>query len=128
MDLRIQLVSSMLESELRSGLRIVDLAQSVNLSPSRLRHLFRAEMGQTLARYRKRARLDRAQLLLRTTLLSVKEIMHQVGLGSDSHFTHDFKEAFGVSPTQYRMRSQESSQSIEISITSQFGQRTAVSD
>jgi AraC family transcriptional regulator, arabinose operon regulatory protein len=128
MDLRIQLVISMLESELGSGVRIVDLAESVNLSPSRLRHLFRAETGQTLVRYRKRARLDRAQLLLRTTLLSVKEIMHQVGLGSDSHFTHDFKEAFGLSPTRYRMRWQESSQSIEISRPSQFGQRTAISD
>jgi len=125
MDLRIQLVTSMLESELGSGLRIADLAQSVNLSSSRLRHLFRAERGQTLAQYRKRARLEKAQLLLRTTLLSVKEIMHQVGLGSDSHFAHDFKDAFGLSPTQYRVRWRESSQSTEISIPSQFGQRTA---
>ena len=108
MDLRIQLVSSMLENELGSDLRITDLAQAVNLSSSRLRHLFRAETGQTPAQYRKRVRLHQAQLLLSTTMLSVIEIMHQVGLGSDSHFTRDFKEAFGLSPTQYRSRWQES--------------------
>jgi transcriptional regulator GlxA family with amidase domain len=47
-------------------------------------------------------------VLLSSTFLSVKEIMHRVGVASDSHFAHDFREASGLSPTQYRRRSQES--------------------
>jgi AraC family transcriptional regulator of arabinose operon len=108
MDHRIQVVCSELESDPSRGLQITALSRSVNLSSSRFRHLFKAETGQTLVQYRKRVRLEEARVLLGTTLLSVKEIMHRVGVGSNSHFAHDFKEACGLSPTQYRARSQES--------------------
>ena len=57
--------------------------------------------------YRKGVRLEEARVLLDTTFLSVKEIMHRVGVVSDSHFAHDFKEACDLSPTQYRALSQE---------------------
>jgi AraC family transcriptional regulator of arabinose operon len=107
MDHRIQIVCSVVECEPHSGARINDLSRAVNLSPSRLRHLFKAETGQTLAQYRSGVRLEEARVLLGTTLLSVKEIMHRVGVGSDSHFAHDFKEASGASPTQYRAESQK---------------------
>ena len=108
MDPRIQIVSSILENGLSSTLRTSDLSHSVNLSSSRLRHLFRTETGKSVGQYRKDARLEKARVLLRTTLLSVKEIMHHVGISSNSHFARDFKEECGLSPTQYRARSQES--------------------
>jgi AraC family transcriptional regulator of arabinose operon len=108
MDPRIQIVNAMLEHDLSSTSRIAELSQLVNLSSSRLRHLFRADRGQTIARHRKDVRLEEARFLLRSTLLSVKEIMHRVGISSDSHFAHDFKQAYGLSPTQYRARRQES--------------------
>lgn len=108
MDHRIQVVCSEVESNPGGSLRITDLSRSLNLSSSRLRHLFKAETGQTLAQYRNGVRLEKARVLLASTLLSVKEIMHRVGVGSDSHFAHDFKEACGLSPTQYRAQSQAS--------------------
>jgi AraC family transcriptional regulator of arabinose operon len=108
MDPRIKIVSSILENDLSRTLRLPDLSHSVSLSSSRLRHLFRTETGRTIGQYRKDARLDRAQMLLRTTLRSVKEIMHRVGISSDTHFARDFKETCGLSPTHYRARSQES--------------------
>jgi AraC family transcriptional regulator of arabinose operon len=108
MDHRIQIVCSEVEGAAGRRLRIAKLSQSVNLSSSRLRHLFKAETGQTLAQYRNGVRLEEARVLLGTTLLSVKQIMHRVGVGSGSHFTHDFKEVCGFSPTQYRARSRKS--------------------
>ena len=109
MDARIVIVTVVLADSLRYSLRRADLCRSVNLSSSRLQHLFKSETGKTLAQYRKDARMDEARLLLRTTLLSVKEIMHRVGIGSASHFAHDFRAACGLSPTQYRSRTHESS-------------------
>ena len=103
MDPRIQIVNAMLESDFSGASRIAELSQSVRLSSSRLRHLFRADTGQTIAQHRKDVRLEEARFLLLTTLLSVKEIMHRVGISSDSHFAHDFKDACGLSPTQYRL-------------------------
>jgi AraC family transcriptional regulator, arabinose operon regulatory protein len=104
MDHRIQLICSELEGDLSRGVRIADLTKVVNLSSSRLQHLFKSETGRTLARYLKDARMEKARLLLDSTFLSVKEIMHRVGVSSDSHFARDFRETSGVSPTQYRAR------------------------
>jgi AraC family transcriptional regulator of arabinose operon len=109
MDPRIQIVSSIVEDHLGGTLKVAELAQSVNLSSSRLRHLFKAETGQTVAQYLKDMRLEKARVLLRSTLLTVKEVMHRVGVANDSHFARDFKESCGLSPTQYRDRNQEPS-------------------
>ncbi len=46
-----------------------------------------------------------AEKLLRTTLLSVKEIMNRVGISNESHFVHAFKKAHRLSPSKYRSAS-----------------------
>ncbi len=107
MDHRIEIVRSILKDDLRAALRIAELSQSVNISSSRLRHLFKAETGHTLAQHLKGIRLEEAQFLLRTTFLSVKEIMHHVGITNASHFFHDFRDAFGLTPIQCRAKSQK---------------------
>ena len=111
MDSRVLVVSSALENQLHDSLRTIDLSSSVNLSSSRLRHLFKAEMKQSLTQYRRKVRMAEARALLETTFLSVKEIMHRVGFNNDSHFSYNFKEACGLSPTQYRTRSRKSNRS-----------------
>jgi transcriptional regulator GlxA family with amidase domain len=105
MDKRIRIVSSTLETDFRRSWDIVQLGQLVNLSGSRLRHLFKAETNQTPAQYHKAVRMREAATLLRTTLLSVKEIMNRVGIWNESHFVHTFKTAHGLSPSKYRSAS-----------------------
>jgi AraC-like DNA-binding protein len=70
MDPRVTTVLALLET--RMDWQIDALAASVNLSRSRLRHLFRVEMSMSLYRHLKERRLVRAEQLLRTTFLSVK--------------------------------------------------------
>ena len=106
MDQRIQSVILAIEKDLADPLSPNELARAVNLSSSRLRHLFRTVKNMTLAQYQGNARMEEARRLLSTTYLSVKEVMTQVGIHSDSHFARDFKEACGLSPTQYRARTQ----------------------
>jgi len=72
------------------------------LSPSRFRHLFKHETGTSPAQYLKELRLRKAAKMLRTSFLSVKQILKRVGLGSTSHFVHDFRRLHGVTPTAYR--------------------------
>jgi AraC-like DNA-binding protein len=101
MDRRIELVISRIESDAGSC-RISKLAALVNLSKSRLRHLFKQETGTTPGQYLKTVRLAKAELLLRTTFLSIKEIINQSGLSASGHFVQDFKRVYGTSPTAYR--------------------------
>lgn len=81
---------------------IATLGAEVNLSSSRLRHLFRAETGLSMRRYWKVQRLRRARGLLETTFLTVKEIAVATGSGDESHFVRDFKALFGLTPRRYR--------------------------
>jgi len=102
MDRRIEVVISKMEGQISKSWEIGELARLVNLSASRLRHLFKRETGKTLAQYLKYHRLQRAELLLRTTFLTVKEIANQVGLTTGSHFVREFKKVYGAAPTTYR--------------------------
>jgi len=103
-DARIQILTCLIQSEFYRDLRAKELAHLVNLSPSRLRHLFKHDTGQTLAQYLMYTRMTHARLLLETTHLSVKEAMNQVGISDCSHFTRDFKKLYGVSPTRCRQQ------------------------
>jgi AraC family transcriptional regulator, arabinose operon regulatory protein len=102
MDRRIELVISKMESQTSRQWETVKLAALVNLSASRLRHLFKQETGTTPARYLRDLRLKKAEVLLRTTFLSVKEIVSEIGMGSSSHFVREFKKTYGSSPTEFR--------------------------
>lgn len=102
MDRRIELAILKMETEPVSPWDTATLAALVNLSPSRFRHLFKQETGTSPAQYLKDYRLRKAELMLRTTFLSVKQILKQVGLRSNTHFVSDFRKLHGMTPTAYR--------------------------
>lgn len=104
MDRRIELVISRIETEISRSWDTPTLASMVDLSPSRFRHLFKQETGTSPAQYLKELRLRKAEKMLRKTFLSVKQILKQVGIRSNSHFVHDFKKTHGITPTAYRGR------------------------
>jgi transcriptional regulator GlxA family with amidase domain len=104
MDPRVRTVVILIEADLCRETALTALAHIVNLSPSHLRHLFKAETGLTPAQYLKRLRMEKAKQLLETTFLSVKVIASQVGIHNLSHFAQDFKKAHGLTPAQHRAR------------------------
>jgi transcriptional regulator GlxA family with amidase domain len=104
MDQRIQRVIVEMEKCLDSELSLEVLAQSVNLSTSRFRHLFKAETGTTPAQYLKSLRMSRAKKLVETTFLNIKQIMCCIGVRDKRHFAKDFERSYGLIPTQYRAR------------------------
>ena len=109
MDQRVQIVRSAIEKDCRRAWTITALAKLVNLSPSRLRHLFKSETGITPNQFIKEVRLSEAEKLLRNTFLRVKDIMSRVGFLDESHFGHEFKKTYGVSPSKYRSNANDRS-------------------
>lgn len=99
---KIQKVLDYISSNLDRDLALNQIAQSVKLSPSRLHHLFKTQLGMPTLQYVKMSRLERARDLLRTTSLPVKEVRVRVGMSDRSHFARQFKKTFGVTPYQYR--------------------------
>jgi AraC family transcriptional regulator, arabinose operon regulatory protein len=102
MDHRIVKALAIIDGDGRRGLSLAALAAAVSLSASRLRHLFKKEVGVTPTQYRRSLRLRHATELLKTSHVSVKEVVYVVGAGDVSHFTRDFKRCCGQTPTQYR--------------------------
>lgn len=78
------------------------LAALVNLSASRMTHLFKRETGMPPQAFLKQVRMSRATQLLKTTCLSVKEVMCLTGFNDASHFTKDFAQRYGLTPSEYR--------------------------
>jgi transcriptional regulator GlxA family with amidase domain len=104
MDQRIKKAIAEMEKRLNSELSLDVLAESVNLSSSRFRHLFKMETGTTPAQYLKSLRMSRARDLVETTFLNIKEIMGSIGVRDKRHFAKDFEKTYGLTPTQYRAR------------------------
>jgi len=110
MDHRVEKAIRLMHEGMSQKLVPGEIALAVNLSLAHLRYLFRAETGMSPAQYLRTLRMREAERLLKTTFLSVKEVMHRIGVRDDSHFARDFKKAYGISPAQYgaRHRSAES--------------------
>jgi transcriptional regulator GlxA family with amidase domain len=102
MDQRIERVIALMNDDLRRGFRLSKMAQSVNLSPTRLSYLFKSETGTPPARYLRTLRMNDAAMLLASTFLTVKEIKVRVGFSDESHFVRYFKRTYGMTPTEYR--------------------------
>jgi len=101
-DRRVQAVIDYMSEDLSRPLRLQEVAHSVNLSASRLQHLFKADTNMTAAQYLKSLRMERAKQLIDSTFLSTKEIMQRVGMKDESHFVREFKKIYGLPPRTYK--------------------------
>lgn len=108
-DRRIQIVVMLLENNWNKQIAVAEVARLVNLSPSRLAHLFKSEMDLSMQQYLTQLRLAKAKRQLETSFLSVKEIAASVGFSSVARFVVCFKSLVGATPAQYRKRLSNSS-------------------
>ena len=61
----------------------------------------------------KNLRLTAAAVLLHDPGIRVKEIQARVGIADASHFCRDFRDRFGVSPSEYRFQITQRSDSVD---------------
>ena len=95
-------LSHLAEQDLAQVSSMKAIAESLNISASRLRRIFKQKTGIPFGKYVKTTRLRKARQLLQETSLSVKQVRIEVGLYDHSHFARDYKKQFGESPTGTR--------------------------
>ena len=126
----------LIEDNFHLRLDLTDMAKAVNLSPWRLAHLFKAEVGISPLRYLTLVRLQKARHFLETGFLTVREIACAVGIPNASHFTKSFKAAYGSSPAQHRAahfrvtaikKGEDAFDRRELGMASQLGKTTRIS-
>jgi AraC family transcriptional regulator, arabinose operon regulatory protein len=101
-DPRVRKVLDLISSDLAADHDVPGLAREVALSPSRLSHLFKQEVGEPVMGALIRLRLNQAARLLEHTVDDIGAIAREVGFGSPYYFSRQFRRHFGMSPRQYR--------------------------
>jgi len=95
-------LASTIVSENLAEINVETLARQLNLDPSQVYRKIKKRTDHSIAIFIRNICLDKAELLLRKTDLSIKEIGYQVGFNEISYFTRYFKEAYRITPSHYR--------------------------
>jgi len=82
---------------------IKELAVYANMSPSKLKRLFKQIFGNSIFSYYQEFRMKEATRLLKEEKLSVSDVGYQLGFTNLSHFSRVFKEHIGMKPKQYSL-------------------------
>lgn len=80
-----------------------ELAVSMQQSVSNMSKIIKKSTGYTFKELLQKRRLSHAVMLLKDTDMTICEIMNAVGYENSSFFYHVFREAYGMSPREYRM-------------------------
>ncbi|MFM0291393.1 helix-turn-helix domain-containing protein [Paraburkholderia megapolitana] len=91
-----------IDSHLTQSITLGELAGVAGLSEFHFARMFRTSFGLPPHAWVAQQRLERARTLLRTTALPLVQVAAACGYANASHFSHRFREAFGVAPVVFR--------------------------
>ncbi len=82
------------------------LCETFGCSRTTLMNKFREKFGITIGDYITKYRLSRAKIMLKSSTQSIKAIACDCGFSDQNYFTKVFKYEFGLTPTEYRSKSE----------------------
>ena len=98
LDGRIQRVIQLMKEDLTHSYSMNELAEYVNLSPTRLVHLFKEEVGVPIRRFRQWHRM-RVVAALVAKGQTLTDAALGAGFADSSHFSRAFRNMFGITPS-----------------------------
>ncbi|MFY9225176.1 MAG: AraC family transcriptional regulator [Blastocatellia bacterium] len=101
-DPRVKTVINRIKSMAGMPIAAMELAQIVNLSESRLAHLFNEQTGIPIRRYILWVRLQKAVAEMLNGN-SLTEVAHESGFSDSAHFTRTFRKMFGIIPSKTKL-------------------------
>ncbi len=99
---RLRKMLDFIEAHSDELLTVEKIAEEVYLSPSRLSHIVKEELGTTLRACVSRVRIDKAKNLLREKESSISQVALEVGYPDQSYFTKVFKKVEKCTPKAFR--------------------------
>lgn len=101
---RIRSLQEYILGNLSGDLSLNRLAEFSHLHPAYLSRVFKEFTGITVGDFINDARQQKAEELLKGSLLSVLEISREMGFATDNYFCRWFRKRTGMSPFQYRRK------------------------
>lgn len=97
----------MLENNVYGDDSIDRIASECNVSATHFRRLFKEYAGKSPVQYRTELKIGYAKRMLSESDMTVSVIAELLGFDSDSYFCRAFKKQTGVTPSEYRRKSQQ---------------------
>ena len=88
-------------THIREKLTVPLLARQVDVSPSYLTALFHKNLQISPGEYIRRIKLQESKQMIRENTLNFTEIAAELQYSTVHHFSRQFKEKFGITPTEY---------------------------
>lgn len=80
------------------------IAAKFHYTPEYTSRLIKSTTGKTFTQILQQVRLEKAQVLLQDTNLSIANIANQIGYETPEHFIRIFKKQMHLTPTEYRRK------------------------
>ena len=90
-----------ISSHIREKLSVPLVARQVDVSPSYLTALFHKNLQISPGEYIRRIKLQESKQMIRDNNLNFTEIAAELLYSTVHHFSRQFKEKFGITPTEY---------------------------
>lgn len=88
----------------RGTINLESMAAAMGMAPKPFFQKVRDITGKTPAEIVRDLRLKHACILLQRTNINMSELAGHIGFATGEHFISIFKERFGISPSEYRLR------------------------
>lgn len=103
-DNRILRVVKYIRNNIHKDISIEELKDMCCLSKDHFIRLFKNDLQETPTQYIIQRKIERAQLMLITSDLLIKDIAYELSFENISYFNRLFKKATGLTPSDYRKR------------------------
>jgi AraC family transcriptional regulator len=100
---RLRTIKELVHAKIEDELTLIEMAQSVELSPAHFSRMFRESTGETPHQFVLRNRIERAKEMLRAPGARVLDVAVACGFKTQQHFARVFRHVCGTSPTEYRL-------------------------
>ncbi|MFK8081618.1 MAG: GlxA family transcriptional regulator [Granulosicoccus sp.] len=104
-DIGVLRALKVMENHMSDPLTLAQISDIVGVSVRQINRLFRQHLAASTQEFYARLRLEKAQSLLRGSLLSITDIAQATGFANGAHFSRQFSREFGESPSRYRAQS-----------------------
>ncbi len=100
---RLRKIAELVHARIEDELTLVEMAESVELSPAHFSRMFRKSTGETPHQFVLRNRMERAKEMLRAPEARVLDVAVACGFKTQQHFARVFRHVCGISPREYRL-------------------------
>ena len=98
----VQKVKRIIQTRYSEDLSLDILAEEVGFAPAYLSYVFKKETGENIIKFLTDYRMEQAKQLLDEGKLKIVQVAKECGYENQSYFNRLFKNAYGITPKQYR--------------------------